>query len=66
MNRRGPCRGCGCPVHCDRRGNCLTCYGRLQQAVRRGKTTWPELEAQGKALPLRVSQQRPLPEKVRR
>jgi hypothetical protein len=34
------------------RGLCQRCYSLAYQRVRSGKTTWPELEASGLALPL--------------
>lgn len=46
------------------RGLCKTCYERLKSQVKRGRTTWEELEAQGMALSsLReLYQQDPQPE----
>ncbi len=33
------------------RGNCLRCWNRHNAAVRRGETTWEQLEQQGLAQP---------------
>ena len=41
----------GCVRFRKARGLCLTCYGHARTLVKEGKTTWAELEAQGKALP---------------
>jgi hypothetical protein len=38
------------------RGTCYACYARNIQLVRAGKTTWEELEKQGKAAPKKGTQ----------
>lgn len=42
----------GCVRFRKSRGLCLTCYGYARELVKKGKATWTELEAAGKALPL--------------
>ena len=43
------CLGCSQPAH--RRGLCHKCYTELWRQVRRGETTWDEIEAAGLGLP---------------
>jgi hypothetical protein len=44
------CLACSCRlVSC--RGLCQRCYGRYGKLVRNGKTTWLQLEREGKARP---------------
>lgn len=40
------------------RGMCINCYNKAYEDVRAGKTTWAELEKQGKALPARTAKER--------
>jgi len=50
---RPPCLGCGSPLGCgSSRKNCSSCYEKLRGRVRRGSTTWAELELLGLALPV--------------
>ncbi len=41
----------GCGRAARTRGLCALCYQRAGRAVRRGETTWPQLEAEGRARP---------------
>lgn len=52
MTREEP--KCVNPTCCRKpafRGLCGTCYSYLRKEVKRGKTTWKELELKGAALP---------------
>lgn len=40
------------------RGNCDRCYQQHQKAIRRGETTWAQLEAQGLAKPKQPQEQK--------
>ena len=42
----------GCRLHiANRRGLCDWCHRRTRRAIAQGKTTWAELERQGRVLP---------------
>ena len=41
----------GCKEEVHTRGNCKSCYRTLLRSVTAGETSWPDLVAQGLALP---------------
>jgi ribosomal protein L37E len=45
------CLRCGKPSLVQRRGCCRNCYEGYVRAVKRGRTTWGQLEAEGRVKP---------------
>lgn len=52
MSKRAACLRPTCERPERSRGLCHSCYSAANTLVRRGKTTWAELEARGKANPM--------------
>jgi hypothetical protein len=45
-----PCLNPECGKATYIRGLCRSCYGSARNLVKKGRTTWPDLEAKGKVL----------------